>query len=226
MEKVLNKFFLGVMLTVLIVALVACGGSGQQTNTNQNSSPPANEAKDAKPEENKEAKSNFPERPINIVVGFGAGGGTDVLSRAVVELAQKYVPNNGTIAVVNQPGAGGVIAAAEVMNANPDGYNLLISPSGPLTLTPHFGDTPFKDLSGLTPIINLTTDSYFLAVKGDSPFETFEDLVEYAKTNDMNFGTAGARSVSSVAMASLALDLGVNFVEVPFEGNACAPEQY
>ncbi|MDT8861332.1 tripartite tricarboxylate transporter substrate binding protein [Alkalihalobacillus sp. MEB130] len=214
------KTLLLAFVLMLLFVLTACGGSTESTSSGESAEAPPSETTNEAEEE--EVTVDFPTKPINLNVGFAAGGATDVLARAVVELAQDYIPNNENIVVVNQPGAGGVVAAAEVMNHNPDGYNILMSPSGPLTLTPHFGDTPYKDLEGLTPIINITTDSYFLVVNGTSEIESYEDLLEYGKENHVDFGTAGARSVSSVAMRSVALETGVDFVEVPFEGTAPA----
>lgn len=219
MEKKMNKLLLAVAALLLIMTLAACGGSTGSSGSNGNgqSSEPAPETNE--PEE-EEVTVDFPKNPINITVGFPAGGGTDVLARAIAEIAQNYLPNNENFVVINTPGAGGVVALAETMNAKPDGYNVIISPSGPLTLTPHFGDTPYKDLSGITPIINLTTDSYFLAVNGNSPINNFDEFVEYAKNNQVTFGTAGARGVASVATQSVALEFGIELTEVPFEGNA------
>ncbi|GAE24566.1 hypothetical protein JCM9140_505 [Halalkalibacter wakoensis JCM 9140] len=221
MSRLSGKFVLVALFAMFLFLVTACGETSESSSSNEEPTEETPSSEETADEE-EEVSVDFPKSPINLNVGFAAGGGTDVLARAMVELAQPYIPNNQNIVVVNQPGAGGVLALGEIMNQTPDGYNIVISPSGPMTLTPHFGDTPYKDLEGFTPIINLTTDSYFLAVNGSSDIDSFDDLVEFAKENQLDFGTAGARGVSTVAMQSIAMELGVDFIEVPFEGNAPA----
>ncbi|KAG1248855.1 hypothetical protein G6F65_019390 [Rhizopus arrhizus] len=70
--------------------------------------------------------AGYPERPINLIVSYGPGGGTDLVARMMAPFLQKYLGNDARIVVLNRPGAGGAIASAQLARAKPDGYTLLM----------------------------------------------------------------------------------------------------
>ncbi len=134
----------------------------------------------------------FPSKPIHIIVGQGAGGGVDMMTRVV---AQKLSANlNQGVIVENKVGAGGIIASEYVARSNPDGYNLLMGPSGNMVftpiLTPKLKYSPTKDF---TPISMVTHFPLILLVNAKLPIHNVQDLVNYMKANPnkSNYGGSG-----------------------------------
>jgi tripartite-type tricarboxylate transporter receptor subunit TctC len=128
------------------------------------------------------ADSSFPEHPIRIVVPFPPGGGVDQVARLVgkglsTQLGQPVI-------VENRPGAGGNIGASAVARAKPDGYSLLVVPTGVLALAPlMFADAGYSPSKDLTPVAMLTTLPQILMVSSKSRFQTLEELLDYARAN-------------------------------------------
>lgn len=164
--------------------------------------------------------ADYPSRPIEMVVPFGAGGGTDALARVFAEAIKKHLPQPMT--VINKPGASGAIGFSEVALSRPDGYKIgMISVE--LAILPHMGVAKFTT-DDFTPIVRLNSDPLVLSVSADSPLKTVEDLVEAVKkrTEPMTFGNAGTGGVSHLAALALQQKLGTTFTHAPFQGNAPA----
>lgn len=163
---------------------------------------------------------DYPNRPIELVVPFGAGGGTDVLARAFAESARKHLGQ--TVTVINKPGASGAIGMAEVVQSRPDGYRLvMLVPE--IAILPHIGIARFAT-EDLVPVVRLNADPFFLVVKGDSPLNSVDDFVEAARKSKepMRFGNAAAGGVTHLAQLALEQRIGAKFTHVPFQGNAPA----
>jgi len=135
---------------------------------------------------------DFPSKPIHIIVGQGAGGGVDMMTRVV---AQKLASNfNQAVIVENKAGAGGIIATDFVAKSNPDGYNLLMGPSGNMVftpiLTPKLKYSPTRDF---TPISMIANFPLILLVSAKLPIYSVQDLVNYMKSNPnkSNYGGSG-----------------------------------
>lgn len=164
--------------------------------------------------------SDYPNRPIELVVPYAAGGGTDVLARAFAENAKKHLGQ--TVTVINKPGASGAIGMADVVRSRPDGYKLvMLVPE--IAILPHIGIAKFAT-EDLVPIVRLNADPFFLVVKGDSPLNSVDDFVETARKSKepMRFGNAGAGGVTHLAQLALEQRIGVKFTHAPFQGNAPA----
>jgi tripartite-type tricarboxylate transporter receptor subunit TctC len=166
------------------------------------------------------AQEAFPTRPITMWVGFPAGGGTDILARALAEAAEKVLGQK--IVVVNKPGASGTVAATELVKARADGYTLLCNTDTPFTRSPHLRDLdyePFRDVTYLTQIARYKV---VWAVRADSAFKTWRDVVEWAKKNpgQLTFGHPGVASTPNLVLIRLAAKDGFTFRSVPFAGDA------
>ena len=134
----------------------------------------------------------FPSKPIHIIVGQGAGGGVDMMTRVI---AQKLSANlNQSVIVENKAGAGGIIATEFVAKSNPDGYNLLMGPSGNMVFTPilmpKLKYSPTKDF---TPISMIANFPLILLVNTKVPIQNVQDLVSFMKANPnkSNYGGSG-----------------------------------
>jgi tripartite-type tricarboxylate transporter receptor subunit TctC len=168
-----------------------------------------------------QAASDYPSRPIELVVPFGAGGGTDVLARVTAEAAKKH--SSQPITVVNRPGASGGIGLTEVVNARPDGYKIAMI-TVEMAIIPHMGIAKFSPEADFTPLVRLNADPVVLTVSATSPWKTIEEMVDAAKKSKdpLKFGNAGTGGVSHLAAVALAQKAGTTFNHVPFQGNAPA----
>ena len=144
------------------------------------------------------AETGFPEHPIRIVVPFPPGGGVDQVARLVgkglsAQLGQPVI-------VENRPGAGGNIGASAVARAKPDGYSLLVVPTGVLALAPlMFADAGYSPSKDLTPVAMLTTLPQILMVSSKSRIQTLDELLHYARANPgkLTAASSGRRSPCS-----------------------------
>lgn len=153
----------------------------------------------------------YPSRPIRVLVGFGAGSGTDILARIVsdemsIALKQPFI-------VENKPGASAMVAAAAAVHAAPDGYTLFFSPSSPMVVNPHvFKTLPYNPLKDFTAIGGVGNYPWILAVDANLPVHTPQELVSYARANkgkvNFAYGTQAVR-VPAEALNNL-MDLGAS----------------
>lgn len=162
----------------------------------------------------------YPDRPIEIIVPYSAGGGTDVLARTLAKNLQKQFPKG--VLVVNKTGASGTIGLAYLLNQKADGYTLAII--GPdLILGPHLNTTThtYKDT---TPIAMLNADPLALIVRTNSPFNTVDDFVAHAKKNPgaVTVGGAGTNSVNDLNTTVFENKTGTKFNHIPYQGSAPA----
>ncbi len=166
------------------------------------------------------AQVSFPTRPVTIWVGFPAGGGADIVTRAVAEGAEKSLGQK--IVVMNKPGGGGAVCASLIAKEKPDGYTLAISPDTPITRTPHLRDLDYDSLQDLSFIIRLGRIRNVFVVRADSPFNKWQDVVDWAKKNpgQLVHGHPGAGTSNHLAMVKLALKEGFTYKSVPFAGDA------
>lgn len=159
---------------------------------------------------------SFPSRPVELVVPFAAGGGTDALARAMSDASRKHFPQ--PIVILNKPGAAGGIGLTEVARSAPDGYKLALV-TADMVIIPHLGLTK-TTYESFTPIIQLNADPSAITVSADSPYNTIEALLEAAraKPETMQVGNAGVGSIWHLAAAALEDKTGVKFNHIPFTG--------
>src|SRR5512135_1873183 len=128
------------------------------------------------------ARSEFPEKPITILVSFDPGSTTDLLARAIGIGAEKYL--NTHFIYETRGGGGGTVALGVLSAAKPDGYTICAVPSDSVVYTPLMQKVPFKPLTSFTPIIGFSAAPHTaLIVKPDAPWKTFREFVDYAKKN-------------------------------------------
>ena len=166
------------------------------------------------------AQSGYPNRPIELIVPAGAGGGTDVLARAFAEAAKKHLSQPFT--VNNRPGASGMIGHGEMINAKPDGYKLAVI-FAEIVIVPHLGLTKLS-YEDFTPIAQLNADPAAITVRSDSPWKTLEEFLaaSRAKPGELKMGNSGPGSIWHLAHAALEDKVGVKYNPIPFSGAAPA----
>ena len=162
----------------------------------------------------------FPAKPISLICPWPPGGSTDVHLRKFAEIAQKHLGQ--PVIVENKPGAGGTVGPSTMAaTARPDGYTLAQYPIS-LIRVAHMQKASWDPLKDFTFIIGLTGYTFGVVVKSDSPFKTFNDLIAYAKANPgkMSFGSTGNGTSPHLLMEEVAMKANVQFLHVPFKGNA------
>ena len=159
---------------------------------------------------------DFPNKPIELVVPFQPGGGTDALARAFAEATRKHMPQS--VVIVNKPGASGAIGWQDVINAKPDGYRLAVV-TVELTTLPHMGLAKFT-YDDLAPIARLNADQAAITVRADAPWNTIEEFLAAAKKDSgkLSMGNAGNGSIWHLAAAALEDKTGTKFNHTPFQG--------
>ena len=166
--------------------------------------------------------ASYPSKPINLICPFGAGSTTDLASRSLANAAKDFLPQ--PIVVINRPGASGVLAAASVAKAKPDGYTMLmgrVSCNGSVPAlnktTPYkIDDFTFVGVTEITPFV--------ICVLADSPYKTMQDLIDDIKKypGRLSFGTSGALSMLDIVGMMMLDAAGLPMkaaVSVPYKGD-------
>jgi tripartite-type tricarboxylate transporter receptor subunit TctC len=162
----------------------------------------------------------FPSKPITIICPWPAGGGTDMHLRKFAEIAQKLLGQ--PVLVENKPGAGGTVGPSTMAaTAKPDGYTLSQYPISVIRVA-HMQKASWDPIKDFSFIIGLTGYTFGVVVKADSQFKTFKDVIEYARANPgrLSFGSTGTGTSPHLLMEEVAMKTGVQFLHVPFKGNA------
>ena len=169
------------------------------------------------------AQDAYPNRPVRIIVPFPAGGVADALPRIVGEkLTAKW---GQPVVIENKVGAAGNIGMGEGARAAPDGYTLVLAPTGNLTVNPTlFPNLPFDTRHDFTPITLLAESPNVLVVNPSVPARNFHDFVEYARANPgkLNFSSPGEGSGAHLAGELLNQEAGIQTVHIPYKGLAPA----
>jgi tripartite-type tricarboxylate transporter receptor subunit TctC len=160
--------------------------------------------------------AEFPEKEVQIIVPYSAGGATDLIFRALGAATEKYLGK--AVVIVNKPGGGGAVGFTEGMKAAPDGY-MLTAAITPLTILPHQVTTAFT-YRDFEPILNVVSDPSMFLVREDAPWKSLNEFLDYAKKNpDMvtvgNSGAGGGVHLVALAFEKAA---GVKFNHIPFAG--------
>lgn len=160
------------------------------------------------------AAAGFPERPIELIVPWGPGGGADQLARLVSKLMEPIIGQS--IPVVNVPGGTGATGMAKLLAAPADGYSMAIYIADSHALLA--GKTPRWTMDDITPVAVMIKGPSFIFVKEDSPFKTWADFEKEAKANPgkLKVATLGFGSVDDFSLSVVEKSGGVKVVQVPF----------
>jgi tripartite-type tricarboxylate transporter receptor subunit TctC len=163
----------------------------------------------------------WPSRPVTMIVPFAAGGGTDLLARALAQdlgerLGQQFV-------VDNRAGAGGNLGAAVVAKAAPDGYTIMFGTPGPLANNKlMYKNLPFDPEQAFVPIVLLAKSPVIIATKASLPVKDIKELAAYATANPgkLTVGIPGNGTLGHITSVLLQKELGINMTDVPYRGTA------
>ena len=164
------------------------------------------------------AAAQYPERALTIVAAYPAGGMVDIVARPLAEGMKKKYPKG--VAVLNRPGGGGSVGMAEVAQAKPDGYTVILAPVSTLVIHPQLNELPYKTPDDYQPIINTIAFYPLLVVRDDAPWKTVQEFVNAAKSNPGKFrvGSPGEGTGSHLSLEQLGAAAGFKVTHVPFSG--------
>lgn len=165
----------------------------------------------------------FPDRPIVVQVGFAAGGPVDNVARTLAAFMARDLGQ--PVVIENRPGAAGLIAAAAVARAKPDGHTLILQASPTQTVAPFLNaNVAFDPLKDYSPISGAVETAFALVIHKDHAARDLRELVAYARANPgkLTFASSGAGSSSHLAAEMLRKMTGTEIVHVPYKGTAPA----
>ncbi len=160
----------------------------------------------------------FPARPLRILVGYPPGGVPDVVARYV---GGQMAPLLGqAVNVENKPGAGGLLAAQEVIKSAPDGYTFLMASSTDWGIMPALRPGIYDPVSAFTPLCGVGFNALMLSVKGDFAAKNFQEFVAMAKAKpgSLRYASGGTAGFHHLYMESLKAALGIDLVHIPYKG--------
>jgi len=167
------------------------------------------------------AQSSYPERPITMLLGFPPGGNIDIAARLSAPFLEKYLGNNARIAVVNKPGAAGVVMLNDLAAARPDGYTVgLLSLPG--MVTSMLDSRPRYNTDSFVYFGALTDEPYTLFVATNGPYKSLAELAAAARANPggITLGASGVGSAPHLALIQWQRVSGLRFNYAPFPGIA------
>ena len=165
----------------------------------------------------------FPERPIQLIVGFPPGGGVDIVARQLAETLSDSLGQR--VVVENRAGAAGNIAMEYVARAKPDGYTLLMGNLGMLTANPVlYPKLSFDASKDFAPVARVVVTPLLAAIPVNLPAQNVQQLIAMAKAkpNEMSFGSGGNGNINHLAGELLKLQTGTQIKHVPYKGSAQA----
>jgi tripartite-type tricarboxylate transporter receptor subunit TctC len=162
------------------------------------------------------AQSDYPRRPIRLVIGYGPGGAADLISRAVAERISTALGQ--PVVVENRPGAGQAIAASTAARAEPDGYTLFLMTSGHASSVALFNSLPYDVIKDFAPISTFGFFDIVLVADKSSPFRTIQDVLTAAKQtpDKLNIGTPAVGSGQHLSAELFKSLSGLPLTLVPF----------
>lgn len=164
---------------------------------------------------------NWPTKPIKLIIPFAAGGTTDILGRLLAQQLTKDLGQN--VVVENKPGAGGNIAAEFVAQSAADGYTIMLASGSMLTVNPFlYKKLPVNYAKDFVYITNVASGPMLVSVSTKLPVKTLGEFIAYAKTKDLNFGSAGIGSQVHMAAENLTYSANIPATHVPYKGESAA----
>ncbi|MCX8997337.1 tripartite tricarboxylate transporter substrate binding protein [Rhizobiaceae bacterium BDR2-2] len=162
----------------------------------------------------------FPTKPIEIVVPYAAGGGTDLSIRVLADVLSRKL-DGATVVVRNEPGGGGAIGTGSSLKARPDGYTLGTGAQGPIALLPHYGATTY-DIDSVDFLALIARNLQIVLACADTTYKDFESFLAAAKENPgtVLVGNSGAGGANHLSMEAFGKVAGVTFEHVPYGGAA------
>jgi len=164
------------------------------------------------------AQDRYPSKPVRIVVGYSAGGGNDIIVRVMQPRLQEALGQ--TVIVENKPGAQSIIAAELVAKSPPDGYTLLMGPSGPMTINPAtYSKLPYHPQRDFAPISMICSFPLIVVTSAKLPVGSVQELIGYARAHPGKANYASSAGVFQLTTELFKQKTGTQFVMIPYKGS-------
>ena len=167
--------------------------------------------------------SQYPSRPIKLIVPIPPGGAPDISARVVGQRLAELVGQ--PVVVENRPGSNGNIAMDLLAKSPPDGYTLALLADSMITINPHLYKTmPVDPLKDLAPVASVVSNQWVLSVNPSVPVKSFQEFIDYARRANppLAYASGGNGSIHQLAMEMLKQRAGIKLVHVPYKGGAPA----
>ena len=161
---------------------------------------------------------DYPTKPIKIVVGYAAGGGNDLIVRVMAPRLSEGLGQ--PVIVENKPGAQAIIATESVAKSAPDGYTVLMGPTGPMSMNPAtYSKLPYDSVRDFAPISTIGQFPLLVVVSAQSPIRSVKELIDFAKKNpgQANYGSSAA--AFQIATELFKQRTGTQFVHIPYKSS-------
>ena len=164
------------------------------------------------------AQESYPSKPIRVLVGYAAGGGNDIIVRVMAPELSKGLGQS--VIVENKPGAQGIIAAEMGAKAAPDGYTVLMGPSGPMTINPAtYSKLPYSPMRDFAPISMICSFPLIVTVNASLPVHSVKELVEYAKNNPGKANYASSAGIFQISTELFKQKTGTSIEMIPYKSS-------
>jgi tripartite-type tricarboxylate transporter receptor subunit TctC len=166
--------------------------------------------------------AEFPEKPIQVLVGWPAGSLNDMVDRTIAQVLQRILKQ--PVIVQNLPGGGGALVLGRIKSEKPDGYTLFQTGSPQYSRMPHTRAVPYDALKDFAFLAQDSWFQFFLEDRGDSPWKNFEEMIAYVKKNPkkVKYTTSGVGTSQHLMMEYIGIREGLQWIHVPFTGsNEC-----
>jgi tripartite-type tricarboxylate transporter receptor subunit TctC len=162
------------------------------------------------------AQGGFPEKPIQILVGWSAGSQNDMIDRAVAQAMQKILKQ--PVIVQNVPGGGGALVLGRIKTEKPDGYSLFQTGTPMYSRTPHLRTVPYDPLKDFAYLAQHAMFQFSIVDRTDNPWKDFDGMIAYARENPnkVKYATAGVGTSMHLVMEYLAIKENLKWIHVPY----------
>jgi tripartite-type tricarboxylate transporter receptor subunit TctC len=163
--------------------------------------------------------AEFPEKPIQVLVGWPAGSLNDMVDRAIAQVAGRILKQ--PVIIQNLPGGGGALVLGRIKTEKPDGYTVFQTGSPMYSRTPHLRAVPYDSLKDFAYLAQDSWFQFFLEDRADNPWKNFDEMIDYVKKNPkkVKYATSGVGTSMHMMMEHIAIREGLQWIHVPFTGN-------
>ena len=160
----------------------------------------------------------YPSKPIRVLVGYAVGGGNDIIVRVMQPEMQKGLGQ--PVVVENKPGAQGIIAAEAAAKSPPDGYTIMMGPSGPMTINPAtYSKLPYSPTRDFAPISMICSFPLLVTVDAKLPIRSVKELIAYAKANPGKSNYASSAGIFQIATEMFKQRTGTSIEMIPYKSS-------
>lgn len=207
MKRIIKRTLVALFAVLILLAFAGCSrDKGKTTGTDGGAGGGGT------------ADTDFPTKAITLICPYAAGGQSDMQCRTLAEPMGKSLGQ--PVTVLNVPGAGGSVGAAQAAAEANDGYTLFMCSAGNMTVVPFCTDVPYS-IDSFEPIGQTTDTPFVIVVPNDFPADDIAGFIKYAKENPgLNYGTPGANSSQQIFMELFARDAGIEVTHVPYGGGS------